>query len=146
MIEWPKVIMWHMTLERMFVQNSVLPLILRDFDAKCFKIAWLCVLTDDFVRCACAPLKKRVGDVRLKLNLFRRLWLWCWHSLLDFHSAAQTINTIKKCSSCAHKTNNTNEIIISNNTTKQPDDIDQLVTSYSCDILQTAPPSQMHTI
>ena len=47
---------------------------------------------------------------------------------------------------CAHKTNNTNEIITSNNTTKQPNDIGQLVTSHSCDAMQTSPPSQMHAI
>lgn len=47
---------------------------------------------------------------------------------------------------CAHKTNNTNEIITSNNTTKQPNDIGQLVTSHSCDAMQTSPPSQMHEI
>ena len=63
-----------------------------------------------------------------------------------FITAAQTINPIKKCTKGVHKTCNTNEQVSSNNTTKQADDIGQLVTSYSCDILQTAPPSQIHTI
>ena len=69
-----------------------------------------------------------------------------YYMLLDFTTAAQTINPIKKGRICVPKTNNTNEIIISNNMTKQPDDIGQLVTSYSCDMLQTAPPSQTHAI
>ena len=34
----------------------------------------------------------------------------------------------------------------SNNKTKQPDDIGQLVTYYSCNKLLTAPPSQMHAV
>ena len=63
-----------------------------------------------------------------------------------FVTAAQPINPIKKCLNSLHKTCVENEIITSNNATKQPDDIGQLVTSYFCDMLQTAPPSQIHTI
>ena len=35
------------------------------------------------------------------------------HSLLDFTRATQTIDPIKKCSTCARKTNSTNEVITS---------------------------------
>ena len=44
------------------------------------------------------------------------------------------------------KISNMNQINNSKNTTKQQYDIGQLVTSFSCDMLQTAPSSQMHTI
>ena len=67
-------------------------------------------------------------------------------AFLIFIPAKQLINPIKKGNFFVHKIWNTNQIIISNNTTKQPDDIGQLVTSYSFDMLQTAPSSQMHTI
>ena len=67
-------------------------------------------------------------------------------AILIFIPAEETINPIKKCTKGVPKTNSTNEIITSNNTTKQPDDIGQLVTYFSCDILQTAPPSQICTM
>ena len=67
-------------------------------------------------------------------------------AILIFMPAEQTINPIKKITKGVPKTCNTNGQVSTNNTTKQPDDIGQLVTSYSCDVSRTAPPSQTHTI
>ena len=50
------------------------------------------------------------------------------HSHLDFTPAAQTINPIKKPLNMVPKSCVKNGMIASNNTTKQPDDMGQLVT------------------
>ena len=67
-------------------------------------------------------------------------------SILIFTTAAQTINPIKKGTNRVPQTCDTIEIINSNNMTKQPDDIGQLITLHSFDMLQKAPPSQIRTI
>ena len=88
-----------------------------------------------------------LGGYGLTVNIYYQKYdVSACMSFLIFMPAKQTINPIKKGNFVVPKICVTIVIITSNNATKQPDDVDQLVTQCSCGMLQTSPRSQIHTI
>ena len=73
------------------------------------------------------------------------------HSLLEWNSLATFKSRLKKSrSQCTVESQKSLTLFLQSNfhsKAKNPaDDIGQLVTYYSCDMLQTTPPSQIYTI